>query len=114
MGPNYEGDFSMPATKCVHGVWAPRSIKQNDCCSICMTPLASKGSTKREVMDIALKSVGVRIKRVLKMKEEEEVSQSVETDVVEKDSEAPEGSEADAEEVVGSILRDPNGQPHKG
>jgi hypothetical protein len=98
-------EYKSCISRCEHSVYSPGGKRPNPMCSICITPLAARGLTKREVMDIALKSVGVRIRAVLKMKEEES---DVKTDVVEKDSEA-EGAEASTEAEVTELGYSPMG-----
>jgi len=66
MGPNWDGDFSQPKWKCSHGTYNPSGKEINPMCSSCTTPVASAGLTKRKAREIALKTVGVRIRRVLK------------------------------------------------
>jgi len=90
-------EYKSCISRCEHGVYSPGGKHPNPMCSICITPLAARGLTKREVMDKALKTVGVRIRAVLKMKEEES---DAKTDV-EKNSEATnEGIETDSVEEV--------------
>jgi hypothetical protein len=92
-------EYKSCISRCEHSVYSPGGKRPNPMCSICITPLAARGLTKREVMDKALKTVGVRIKRVLKMKEEEEPIR-VETPVEEDSETTDEGTSADTVEEV--------------
>ncbi len=87
-------EYGSCIARCIHGVWAPRSTTKNDCCSICCTPLAARGLTKREVMAEALKTADVRIKKILKVKEEELVREQTTTN--QETAETEDGAQAEA------------------
>lgn len=97
--PHWEGNFSAPRNKCSHGVFNASGWEKNPECSVCVGSIASVGPTKREAMQKALETVGVRIKKVLKMREEE-ISQSVEAPVEENSEATNEGIETDSVEEV--------------
>ena len=91
-------EYKSCISRCEHGVYSPGGKHPNPMCSICITPLAARGLTKREVMAEALKTADVRIKKILKVKEEELVREQTTTN--EETAETEDGAQAEAPEAT--------------